>query len=166
MPKISATIFFSLLLHIVFSNVGSDYEGAFVYWILYSLACGIIINYDKIEDVKVIVFMSIPSPLILLFVTYYRMIFTEGSGGCWLSGTECTADMFFFIMSSVFFVGSIFFIFLFSYLSDWIISISKKTFNLSDGRAKQIRNRIVWIGSVVVAVIGVVEILSHNWRLN
>jgi len=165
MPKIAATIFFSLLLHVVFSKVGSDYEGAFVYWLLYTLACGMIINFDNIEDSKRVALMCFPPPIFLILATYYRLVFEKDLGNCWLSGTQCSADTFFFQMSAALVAASIFFIWLFSYLSDWVILLAIKTFDLKDQKAKTIRNRIVWIGSIIVAVIGVVQILAHGWRL-
>jgi len=165
MPKIAATIFFAFLLHVVWSNVGADYEGALVYWLLYTLACGVILNFDNLEKSWVIFVMSIPSPFVLLLVTFFRMYFKKGSGVCWLSGSECKADLEFFVMSGIILVGSVFFIWIFSYLSNMVIELTIKIFRLTDKKAKMLRKRVVWIGSFVIAVIGVVKILSHSWRL-
>ena len=164
MEKIAATVLFAILLHIVFSSIGASYDLAVVYWLLYTLACGTIINYDQDNNYRRLLIYSIPSPLVVVGATYYRSLF-NGAQNCWLSGIECELDIYFAIRSLVFFGASVFFIWVFSYLSEWAINVSLRLFKMSDAQAKKIRLRIIWIGTVVVAIVGVVQIIAHQWRL-
>jgi hypothetical protein len=163
LKKIASTVALAIIVHIVFSSVGTDYDLAVVYWLLYCLGCGLIINYDNINVHLRVAILAIPSPTILVAATYYRALF-KGVDGCYLSGIVCALDSDFAIRALFFFVASILFIWLFSYLSEWLLLLVNRTFNLTPAKAKAIRARIIWIGSILIAVIGVAEIFAHGWR--
>lgn len=154
----------AIILLVVFSSVGSDFDLAVIYWLFYCIGCGLIINYENSENHFQLALLSLPSPIILLAATYYRALF-RGVDGCYLSGLECALDMEFVAKSIFFLFASIFFIWISTYLSDWFIKLIIKIFSLTPKQAKAIQNRVVWIGSFLVAVIGVITIFAHGWKV-
>ena len=160
--KIGSTAVLALLLHVVFASVGSDFNLAMIYWLIYCLGCGLIINYEEKATHLYIFLLSIPSPSVMLASTYYRALF-QGVDGCFLSGIPCELNIQFALRSLFLWVASIAFIWLFSYLSGWVLLLVDRTFGLSEEKAKSIRARIVWIGSLVVAFVGVTQIVAHSW---
>jgi len=163
LKKIASTVALALIVHVVFSSVGTDYDLAVVYWLLYCLGCGLIINYDKTNVHFQMAMLAIPSPTTLIAATYYRVLF-KGVDGCYLSGITCTIDAEFAARSAFFFVASILFIWLFSYLGEWLLLLVDRTFKLTPSKAKAIRARVIWVGSLLIAFIGVAEIIAHGWR--
>ncbi len=163
MNKIAATVVLAILMTVVFSNIGSDVNLAFIYWLFYTLACGLIINFRNDGHNAQLFMLSIPSPMVLIFATFYRAMF-HGIDNCWLSGIECKLDFIFTIKCFAFFAASVFFIWLFSYLSDWLINLVIIIFKLPKSKAKAIRERIIWLGVIVTVISGFAIILAHGWR--
>ena len=161
--RIAATIALGLLLHVVFSNVGSDYDLAFTYWMAYALVCAMIINYDEAVQTRLLALMSLASPLVVVLATYYRALF-QGVSSCWLSGQTCTLNAIFAYRAAAFVVASVVSIWVFSYMSGWIIEGIGKLFKLAPARAKAIRTRIVWLGTALLAIFGLFQIIAHGWR--
>ena len=161
--RIAATVALGLLLHVVFSNVGSDYDLAFTYWMAYSLVCAMIINYDERVPTKQLALMSLASPLVVVLATYYRALF-KGLSACWLSGQTCNLDALFAYRALAFVIASIVSIWVFSYMSGWIIEGIGRLFKFSPARAKAIRARIVWLGTFLLAIFALFQIVAHGWR--
>lgn len=161
--KIAGTCVLALILHVVFASVGADYDLAVTYWLAYCLTCGMIINSDGRDRTLELLVMSIPSPVVVIVAIYYRALF-RGVATCWLSGIQCALDLDFHVKAAFFLLVSIAAIWLFSYLSQWLMAAILAIFKLPEAKAKKIRGRIVWMGSVVLAVTGVIEILAHGWR--
>ena len=161
--KTAGTVALAFIVHVVFNSVGSDYDLALFYWLLYCFGCALIINYENTNIHIQMALLALPSPIAIVAATYYRGLF-RGLDGCYLSGIACTLDVTFAIKCLFFIMASVFFVWLFSYLSESILCFINWIFKLSPAKAKEIRGRVVWIGSILVAFIGVVEIFVHGWR--
>lgn len=161
--RVAATVAMGLLLHLVFSNVGSDYDLAFTYWMAYALVCAMILNYDERISTSTLALMSLPSPMVVVLATYYRALF-QGVNSCWLSGQACELNAGFVYRGLAFVAASVVSIWIFAHMSSWVIGGIGKVFNLSPAKAKAIRSRIVWIGTFLLAVFGVFQIIAHGWR--
>ena len=161
--RVAATVALGLLLHLVFSNVGSDYDLAFTYWRAYALVCAMILNYDESIPTRHLFVMSLASPLFVVLATLYRALFI-GLDSCWLSGKECQLSAAFLYRAMAFSIASIVIIWMFSHMSAWCIDGLTRIFRLSPARAKMIRHRIAWIGTVLLAIYGVFQIVAHGWK--
>jgi hypothetical protein len=76
MPYIAFTCILGVLEAVILSKTAQSSSSDYiVYWLLYTVACGAIINYDAALPAGILALMSLPSPTIIGLVYVYEYFF-------------------------------------------------------------------------------------------
>lgn len=154
---IATTCIVSVLAAVVLSrSTLSDLGEAIVYWLLYALTCGILINQRVGTRPGNLFLYSLPSPTVLIAVFLFELIF---NGATLISGKQLQVsqlpDVWWLFV--IIWILSVVAIWVFSFARDVVLFALKSVFSLSTANAGRIEATLNWL----VRIVGVAGLLAR-----
>lgn len=139
-----------VLAGLVLTNTGADDREAMLFWLVYCVTCGVIINTQEGLGAGRLALGSWPSPLIMILTILYRLYF---KGSSVLSGIPFEGALPDFLRLTIIFVGSVIAVWIFAHARPVVLFLLKRLFGMRKGKADQVERNLNWLARVIGAVL-------------
>jgi hypothetical protein len=148
-PYVATSCAAAVLAAVVLAKtIFKSIDEAMLYWFIYVLCCGILINYRENIPWQTILLYSLPSPTLLLAVEAYMLV---AAGAIHLSGLEINRQNLGarWPMLAFLWLLSVICIWIFSFSREVILSALRSLFALPNSRARKIESTLNWMVRIV-----------------